>query len=194
MTEANKLHFSFKGSRNYVHGSDIFDALDEWFEKQGMRVLDLAFRGFSSNHLICMLTEPENGVKAEGNAIDKNGNRTAFWVVEAAEPVAERYPFDEEAIAGHAHIEGKTIEADETSGYSVIEQIIALTKALNYALVPEVNGKWVFGQLRLTGVLPKKAARYKIRQKTQLAGRFSVQEITLDDCVIGDIRFITSQS
>lgn len=193
MVESNKLHFRFKGSRNYVQGGDIFDALDRWFAEQGMRVLDIVFRGFTSNQLVCLMSEPEKAVTAEGSAVDKHGNRTPFWLVEAAEPVVERYPFDEEAITGHAKIAGKTIEADETSGYSVIEQIIALTKALNYSLVPEVKGKWVFGQLRLNEALPQKVVHYKIRQKTQLAGRFSVQEITLDGCVVGEIRFITSQ-
>lgn len=193
-TDSNKLYFRFKGGRDYIHGSDIFDALDAWFEESGQRVQELSFRHFSRNHLACVFDDPRDDITVEGKSVDEKGKQDPFWLVETPETVTERYSFDEEAITGHADIEGDTIEANATEGYSVIEQIIALTKALNYARTPDVDGKWVFGQLRLRAALPKEVACYRIRQKILLAGCFSVQEILLDGRAAGQIRFISSQS
>src|SRR5690606_38600721 len=132
------------------------------------------------HNLDCVLTEPQQEVSAQGVALDSQGQPTPFWLIATTEPVSERYPFDEDAITCHAQIDGKTIAARNTAQYSVIEQIIALTKALNYSLNPDVNGKWVFGQLRLKEALPAAVEHLLIRQKTLLGGRFSTQEITLD--------------
>lgn len=194
MIGGGNLRFRFKGERNYVQGGDIFDALEAWFGDQEWQLLELSFRGFSRRQMCCVLDNPGEDIKAEGVVIDRNGQRAPFWLLETDEPVTERYPFDEDAITRHAQQDGKTISASATPGYSVIEQIIALTKALNYRLTPEVNGKWVFGQLRLNQPLPKNAEHFVIRQKTLLAGRFSVQEVALDGKVVGQIRFITSES
>lgn len=190
----NTLSFRFKGSRDYVQGGDVFDVLEQWLKKQGKYIQELNFRSFSANQLACVFTEPSENITAEGKAVDNDGTQTLFWLTETAEPVTERHPFDEDAITSHARIEGKVIEASNTAQYSVIEQIIALTKALNYSLTPDINGKWVFAQLRLKEALPESADNFSIRQKTLLGGRFSTQEIKLDNRVVGDIRFITSQS
>lgn len=190
----NELLFRFKGDRNYIHGSDIFDDLEQWLKKQGKYIQELSFRSFSDKHLACVFSEPADEIKAEGKALDSEGKQTLFWLIETSQPVVERYPFDEDAITSHAQITGKTIEASATDTYSVIEQVIALTKALNYSLTPDIDGKWVFGQLRLKETLPEEAQHFVIRQKTLLGGRFSTQEIKLDDRVVGDIRFITSKS
>lgn len=194
MLDTNKLRFRFKGSRNYIQGGDIFNALEQLFSEHDKHVLELSFRHFSGNQMVCVLDNPGETAKAEGKAVSDDGSSTPFWLVESAEPVTDRYAFDEDAITGHAKIEGKIIEANATPAYSVIEQVIALTKALNYALAPEIKGKWVFGQLRLLTPLPKAVKRLRIRQKTLLAGRFSVQEIELDGVDVGQIRFITSES
>ncbi|WP_313290425.1 hypothetical protein [Stutzerimonas nitrititolerans] len=194
MTSDDVLYFRFKGERNYVQGGDIFDALQVLFSKQDAQVLELSFRGFSSRQMRCLLDNPGTEYKAEGVVIDLTGQRLPFWLVETDQPVTERYAFDEDAITSHAQIDGKVISASATAGFSVIEQIIALTKALNYQIAPDINGKWVFGQLRLKQPLPQTAEHFLIQQKTLLAGRFSVQEVTLDGKVIGQIRFITSES
>lgn len=192
--KTNQLYFRFKGSRDYIHGSDVFDVLEQSLKLEGKHIQELTFRDFSANHLACVLIEPIADVKAEGKAVDSEGNKTLFWLIETDEPVTERYPFEENKITCHARIIGKTIEASNTEQFSVIEQIVALTKALNYSITPGVNGKWVFGQLRLQEALPGVVENFIIRQKALLDSRFSIHEIKLDNCVVGDIRFITSKS
>jgi len=194
MTEDSSLNFRFKGSRGYVQGGDIFDAVEALVGQQEKHVLELSFREFSHMHMKCVFYNPEEKAKAEGVTIDKEGRKERFWLIETKDAVTERYAFDEEAIVSCAHIDGKTLVAKATPGYSVIEQIIAHTKALNYQITPDIKGKWVFGQLRLSQPLPVSAEQFCICQKTLLAGRFSVQEITLDDQAVGQIRFITSES
>jgi hypothetical protein len=186
------FHFRFKGQRNYVHGSDIFNALEVEFRPDGKHVSVLSFRHFAQNQLQAHFEKPgdSEGVVVEGQLRESAGREIPFWLTQTGEAVKDRYPFDEDAITGPAMIDGDTITAPGLAEFSVIEQVIALTKALNYAKSPDVSGKWVFGQLKLQQALPEAASRYLIRQKSLLANRFSVQTVVLDDIPVGEIRFI----
>jgi hypothetical protein len=187
------LHFRFKGDRNYVHGSDTFEALEALLNQDDMHVRRLTFRRFSHHQLECAFSRPGGMTIADGQAVGASGRRTEFWLLETLERVVDRYEFDESLIIKGAQVNGEVIEAESLSGYSVIEQAIALTKALNYARAPKVSGKWVFGELCLNQDLPTHASHYCIRQTALLANRFSVQEIRLDGKLIGELRFIVGK-
>lgn len=187
------LHFRFKGARNYIQGGDIFDVVEKAFAEEDRHIVGLTFRHFSSRQLALAVSDPGAAAMTEGVVLNKDGTRSPFWLVETEVPVIERHPYDEDAITRGARIEGKSIHADGVTQFSVIEQVIALTKALNYQRAPDVDGKWVFAQLRLAGPLPVSAKRYQIQQKTLLANRFSTQDIILDGQHCGEIRFITGK-
>lgn len=188
------IRFEFKGDRDYVHGTDIYGLLEAAFETLSARILELNFHGFSRCQMVCMFVEPAVGGKVSGIGIDEAGKRFPFWLVETEERVTERYAFDENALASGAAVEGKSIHSDFKQDFSLIEHVVALTKRLNYILMPDVHGKWVFGQLRLQRPLPSVVRDIVIIQKSMLAGRFSVQEIILDGESVGRIHFITSES
>jgi hypothetical protein len=114
------------------------------------------------------------------------------WIFETTNPVTSRRPFEEATLLAHAILgqDGCSARLPDRTGFSPIEEVIALTKYLNYAVSPMVNGKWVFGQLDLVEPLPKDYRELEIRLKSLLGGRFSVNEILADDRAIGIIRFI----
>lgn len=188
-----ELQFQFKGERDYVHGTDIFDVLEDAFEARRVRILELNFRGFARHQMTCVFTEPGTAARVSGIAVDESGGRISFWLIEREEQITERYAFGEDAIADGAVVKNKSIRNELKDGFSVIEHVVALTKRLNYILTPDVQGKWIFGQLRLKRPLPPVARGVEIIQKSMLAGRFSVQEIILDGENVGRIHFITSE-
>jgi hypothetical protein len=59
--------------------------------------------------------------------------------------------------------------------------------------MPNISGKWLFGQLDLDAPLRDDYDRLDIRMLNAFAGRFSISEIQLDGRSIGTIRFIVGE-
>jgi len=151
------LELKFKGDRNYIQGGDIFAAIERIVrgEDELSFVSRISFRHFG-RHDCDLYWDPVAGgerLVAEGNIHTTSGNRKC-WVVESQRPVRGRYEFDEEGLVECAVMVGQQISMDYNDAYSPIEQVIALTKRLNYKLSPDVDGRWVFGQLNLKIPMP----------------------------------------
>ena len=87
-------------------------------------------------------------------------------------------------------IDDEQIVLEIRSAFSPIEELIALTKRLNYELTPDIDGKWVFGQMNLKCGLPDEYSQLRITRNCIVSGRFSVNDIKFDSKHVGDIRFI----
>jgi len=109
---------------------------------------------------------------------------------ETTQHVTDSYPFQEECITQPAEVEGTMIRGRRENAYSLIENIIALTKCLNYALTPDVDGKWLFGQLNLEKALPTEWDEIVVRRGVAVGNRFSRNQIEIDGEGFGEIRFI----
>jgi len=190
------LHLKYKGSRTYLHGSDIFNALVDMFSKTSNGYLSRqVFKSFARNQIEVLLYQPEHDVSALGNGVWKmtDGVEQRFWLREGREPVAESYPFDEDAITSKAIQIEESIRLEAQNAYSTIENVIALTKYLSYALTPDVDGKWLFGQIDLKQTLPERWESIQIERKLCVANAFSRNRIEIDGQDIGEIRFIGGQ-
>jgi len=191
---AAALSVGFKGERSYIQGGDIFNAVadrlatddpDAWVEH-------LAFRHFARRDCDLVWERPsETAVLIAQGRSGPPERKRPFWVIESTRDAVGRRPFDEDSIMDAAISAGKVIWLEQRSAHTLIEEIIALTKRLAYELTPDVDGKWVFGQIDLKGPLPDIYQRLRIEQKNLIAGRFSVNHISFDDAEIGSIRFIT---
>lgn len=189
------LPLSYKGERNYLQGGDFFNALSdiaaELAGDRGAYVERIAFRSFA--RMACEVsTEPTAEHIGQARLAVPGGTNVDVWLVETSHPVTSRRPFDEAQLLANASLgpDGRSAILPERSVYTPIEDVIALTKYLNYAVSPEVSGKWVFGQLDLTEPLTTDYQKLEIRLKNMVGGRFSVNSILVDDRNIGAIRFI----
>lgn len=190
------LDFKLKGQRNYIQGGDIVDDVDGYLKKQGIgRLMRVAFRSFARNGCSLHFSQPlgPSGVVADGQYQGLDGVMKPFWLVADGQPATERYAFDEELIVRDADVAGERIELRSLTPFSPIENIIALTKKLNYQLCPIASGKWVFGQLVLLEPLPDSYTQIAIEQKSLIAGRFSNNAMYIDGRHIGDMRFIVGE-
>ena len=188
-----KLKLKFKGDRTYIHGSDIFNAVERIARQDDDEsyLSQLAFRRFARQDCDLFWTAPPQGTEliAQGR-VCQSGTDRSFWIAESNDPAAGRYEFDEASLVEPAVRNDEEIVLKDRSIHTPIEEIIALTKRLNYELTPKVDGKWVFGQLKLISALPSDYSSLKIRRVIEVAGRFSVNKIIVDDRDVGDIRFI----
>lgn len=193
------LLLSYKGEREYLHGSDFYNALAEVAARltgeANAFVERLAFRRFARRACEITTEQPTEPATVVGQVRFRMPGRASSqeaWLVEIDNPVSGRRPFDEAALVANAFLDAKSrhICLPERSVYTPIEDVIALTKQLNYAVCPEVNGKWVFGQLDLVEPLTGSYQRLEIWMKNLIDGRFSVNDIIVDGRNIGSMRFI----
>ena len=191
------LTLAWKGSRTYLHGSDLFNALAEIAEfvsgDQSAFVSQLIFKRFARTALAVTTDEPATNVQTIGKArlaFAKLGTGTNLWIIETGDEVTTRRPFDEDDLVATAVVDENAITLSKRSHYSPIEEIIALTKKLNYALSPEVSGRWVFGQIDLSCRLDTDHQITRIERKNIVGNRFSLNEIRLNEKPVGTIRFI----
>lgn len=192
------MDLKFKGERNYVQGGDIYNELERLAPLVSAEayVSNLAFKKFTRNICSMSLEEPagDSTLIARGEYKTNDEVRRAFWVIEGGQKIVDRYEFDEDLIRNCAKIDPvkKTGEIYQATGFTPIENIIALTKFLNYQILPNVDGKWVFGQLDLANPL-RQNSKILIKFKSALGERFSVSQIYLDDIFAGTIKFIVGR-
>jgi len=190
------LDLKYKGARSYLQGGDIFNTLeDELSSSDDGYLSKLVLKHFARNQIELLMEEPADIASVLGTALWKSssGEEKRLWLTETDVAVTETSPFDEEVILTHARAEDQHIQLTVTNGYSVIENIIALTKKLNYTLSPQVSGKWLFGQLDLQQKLPKSWESLCIDRTICVANSFSRNRILINDQHYGEIRFIGGQ-
>ena len=192
------LSLSYKGGRDYLHGSDIFNELSKIAaELEGSHkgfVERLTFRRFA--RMACEVFDEtpveQSRIVAHSRFRLGSGSDMEAWVVETEIPVTTGRPFDEEGLVANALLDvvERRVSMSQRSIYTPIEEVIALTKCLNYAVCPDVKGKWVFGQLDLSEPLQENYQTLEIQMKNLIPGRFSVNKIILNGRDIGTMRFI----
>ena len=195
------LSLSYKGDRAYLRGSDFFVALTEFATEvtghSDAFVERLAFRRFASRACEVTTMQPADISKVIGQArfsLPAGMRQLDVWLIETDLVVTSRCPFDEHLLLAEASFNevGRTSSLPARSIYTPIEDVIALTKHLNYSVSPDVEGKWIFGQLDLVEPLTDNYRQLEIQMKNMIAGRFSVNEIVIDGRIIGTIRFIVA--
>lgn len=159
MSNSIPVTFCFKGSRDYVHGTDMFNKIielnKERFNGSDFINIDMTVRSIARTNMnMFELQSFNNDNLTPVNAsfsISVNGNRINVLLVENGEAINCSYKYDEEAIENEAvvNIEEKIITLSNFSKYTLIEKIVALNKKLLNFLFPNHGGKWYFTKIKL---------------------------------------------
>jgi len=193
------LPLKFKGTRDYLHGSDFFNALTAIGEEltchAGCFIDRLVLRRYARN--LCQVTanKPDDADKLIGQVRYVHSTSESgvdYFLVETNQPISERYSYDESLIEKMIDLnrELRSAVLSEPSGYTTIEDVIVLTKYLNNAISPVIEGKWLFGQLTLDESLPDSYVSLEIQMRNLFEAKFSVSNIFVDGLKIGTIKFI----
>ena len=191
-----QLDISYKGSRQYIHGTDLFNAIQAaasgTISGKGAYVNKFGLSRFAY-HLceLCLDQCAGTGAKVgEGELTLDDGSHTTFSLYETSQRPTERRPYDEDSMVAVAAFDGQSATLQAPIGYTTIEVVIALTKVLNYRLATPKQGKWVFGKIELNQALPTIKESVTITRTKGVPGRFSVNEIVIDGRNVGAIHFI----
>jgi hypothetical protein len=198
MMEARPLELRFKGERDYLHGTDIYDAVASALRQREGRA-DGAFR--MSIHRIarrqCAMVvadTPDRAGRPEEAVVEfalgGGGSRLTGWLIETEYEVDCRYSYDEDAVVADTRFDGEAIILDRAPGYRPIEVVVAMTKRLHYSAVPIAAGRWMFTRLDLKRLLEDEdEADMRIELKNRLGHRLTRSRIECRGVHIGEIYF-----
>lgn len=152
--ETVPLELPYKGSRAYLHGTDMYNAIMDYFgcgKPQLLRgPLKMVMHEFARNQVDMIFgigaercPRPENARLEFSFSDDVSG-----WLSETERPVLARLPYPEAEIVAGCRIEGQTVTGAPTSRFSPIEVLVSLTKHLHSTLRPGPTG-WAFTRLEL---------------------------------------------
>jgi hypothetical protein len=193
------LELQFKGSRTYLQGGDIYNSINniapELTGQSNAYLSQIVFRRFARRECEVWIEQSFDNDLLVATGLITYGKEESqrIWVVETNRPVNSRYEFNEKDIIDPAFMEGNQITLNKKTAYTPIEEVIALTKALDYALIPNVQGKWLFAQLELRQPFLKEQKSVRIVQKATLGRKFAIHDIFQDNVLIGEIRYITGE-
>lgn len=161
-----ELSFNLKGERNYIQGPDIYDALNRLFK--GARLFELSFHQIMTHNILLSENEPKDLKElyfiAKFKDFDKvfnadfkdfkneiSGEKILFGLKNSRSKPSVSVPYKEEEIINKTKLDldKKEIILEKPSGFTFMEEIIALNKHLLLNLFREKKGKWYFARVLL---------------------------------------------
>ena len=173
---------ALKGNRDYLHGTTIFDIIQEGLPSPGKEIV---FTIKKMSNQLCQVIET-SAERSEERLVatytDQHGER---FVYETDEKLTERIPYDEDRIAQAGKIDNQTISfAALPQENTFIETIVAGYKyLLNTAVQKE---SYVFAQLEIDYIPTDKIS---IQYKRLIMKQFYQGDILHNEKQIGKIYF-----
>lgn len=186
------LDICFKGDRDYVHSTDLFNELLNVLKlrnRKDIKYIELDFYKLTDKKLYATHTEEEYN-KPVALLIYKTGNTEPkkVWCYELSEKIDCRKPYDESVIINISEIKpGKTILLEKPSGYTKIEEIVSLNKHLLSSIFS--NRKWLFVKLQLYNKLTEDAYPVKLSVASNIGTSIIKTEVRLGGKFVGYIYF-----
>lgn len=201
MSNAIPVKFCFKGSRDYVHGTDMFNKIIEFNKEHinGSEVIDIDMTVRSIARTNMNMFESQffnNDSSTPINAsfsITVNDKRLDLLLVENGDTIDCSYEYDEEEIENESvvNIEEKTITLCDFSKHTIIEKTVALNKKLLNSLFPNHGGKWYFTKIKLRelNLNTPVSATIKLVFKKNMDFKLTDTVIMINDKQVGNIYF-----
>lgn len=188
------LDFCFKGSRTYVHGTDIFNQVIEILKNDFTNEnIDLSFHGIARTNIDLVSEKPDNEelVKFAFKYSRADGSRNILYAVENGIKIDCRYEYPEENICelSIVDIENQIVTLEQNSSYSFVENSVALNKHLLENIFPDAGGKWYFTRFQLKEIPNKNFYPLKLILKANFNFKLTKTEIFIDNNSVGYVYF-----
>jgi hypothetical protein len=154
MNDKKQVTFNLKGTRKYVHGTDIFDYFIK--DVDSFNTITLSFHEPCLNPcctIVQLLKEEEVPNKKSAVFKVENGDQSQRFYIEVPKAIdttnSQRIDYNEDKIIKSASIDGKQARIMPNPSYTFIENLVALTKHFHLAYFDESGGQWFFAQLEI---------------------------------------------
>ncbi|HEY6185745.1 MAG TPA: hypothetical protein VIW67_26120 [Terriglobales bacterium] len=173
----------FRGSRSYLHSTDLYPALTEFAKKQfspSAFVENLTIRRAVTHQVQVNLDAPDRPC---GSFCIRHGNeRSKGWLVETDEPVRSRVPFHEETAILSATSGAKFARLEKLlPAYTTFELLVILTKMVAQQ---ESASPWWICQIGFFSPLLE-IVPLESRLKSRVSNRYLSMEIYQAGSLIG---------
>ena len=194
--QVRQIEFQFKGKRNYIHGTDMFNAMVTSYPGSGMNSIRFTVHDFVRTPL-CRLYLSES--KDELNTVPDIRARSQFeaegithWLAltqgNGDPTTGGRYAYDEEQIISACRMDEESIVLVEQSSFTFIETIVSMNKHMHEQLFPDVTGKWIFTRIDLDTRCEDRE-KLALRFRHNMNYRLTKSDILVNDKKVGDIYF-----
>jgi len=184
------LDLPFKGARDYLHGTDMFDALLGLTGARGPVVL--VMRRLMQRPVSAVSIPPggdPSAYPAEFHYSSVESDRTVVLREDPSREVTRRIAYDEERVTAPAVISGTSLSCRLSETYSFIEQVVALNKLLlNRSAVGADSPKWLFTRIELDTV-PETPEVLDLKLAASIGSRITKTAIRTDGGLVGHIYF-----
>lgn len=194
--EIREIEFQFKGARNYIHGTDMFNTMLSTCPSEALSNIRFTVHDFVRTP-VCRLYLADS--MDELNAVTDIRARCQFEVNGATRWLAltqgagdattgGRYGYDEERITSLCSVAGEGIALGLQSPFTFIETVVAMNKHMHEQLFPEVQGKWIFTRIDLAAFCSARE-NLSLQFRHNMNFRLTKSDILVNGSKAGDIYF-----
>lgn len=185
------LKFAFKGNRDYVHGTSLFNALACAASQQGLAhgKIDVSFKHMIRNP-VCVLEQrsPMSEDSVVARVSGQNDEHFVLCLNEASQTeTADRQEFDEPEVCRGAVIGDKCIVQENPHHHDRIELLVSLCKKMHQECI-DSSKRWVFS--RYDGQFPiPTLGKVELQISKQIGTRLTCSDVLVNDQKIATMYF-----
>lgn len=198
--ETYDIDFQFKGSRTYVHGTDIFNQIGSFINdtlKIGtIEDIDMGIHKIMRKNLKLDVLDDSGERKRDNTSVtfafSDGKEKKKLFLYESDKEVSGRYPYPEDDIIALCdfNVNEKTITLTRKTEYTDIELFVAMNKGLMNKLFPDPGGKWYFTKLEIDRYTRQRDYNnITIQLLRNLNFKLTKSSIAVDNKTIGYIYF-----
>jgi hypothetical protein len=159
------------------------------FASQNISDVDVKFNGITQTNL--SLVEGHENSNAKVNIrLKEAGEEKSYQLIENGQVVECRYDYDEDKIIAHCQLDlvNQQITLQQSTGFTLCENFVAMNKVLLQDLFPDEKGKWYFTRLEQKHLIDNDTL-ITVRLIKNFNFRLTKSDILVGDEVIGSVYF-----
>lgn len=197
MIEKRNVIFRYKGKRDYIHGTDMFNEIFSVIHETNLTNILFSVHDFirprSCEIYTTSIKEEITAIEGVKSRCQVNVDGETRWLALKENSMQtgdndSRYEYDENHVISLCELREESISLMGHSPFTFIETVVAMNKRLLEELFPDANGKWVFTRIDLD-FLSYADTNLCLNFKHNMNFRLVKSEIIEGGQKIGDIYF-----
>lgn len=181
-------NFQFKGNRNYLHVTDIYNSL---IKKKKLKNIKISFKKMIKNQPKIIKSNQRNYVKSANCLVEYVSDKKIQRVVlkDTKKKIVSRYSYDEKLLYPYFKIKKTTASCNLSTELTSFEVLVALNKFFNISNVNSI--RWYFSRLNIVTQFDEKLLKkFSIKLKRNILNKFTTVIISQNKKKIGEMDFV----